>query len=261
MADLESPRQRRYRRFPRLAHWANRLQGTNREPEMKVLDILCDPAKDSVDVGAKLGMYTYRLLRHSRAVVAFEPNPVLVGVLRAAFAARPCRVEPFALSDGAGDATLRIARGADGEVRLGRSTIEPSNRLTDDDVAESDAIDIERRTLDGYDLREVGFVKIDVEGHELAVLAGATGTLARERPNLLVEANDVHRPGAVAALRAFLADHDYVGHCRAGGGLIELGAAIDGGLLAGGGIENFLCVHRARPDVVEALRAARALRA
>jgi hypothetical protein len=41
--------------------------------------------------------------------------------------------------------------------------------------------------LDAFDLRDVSFIKIDVEGHELEVLRGARGTIKREAPNVLIE--------------------------------------------------------------------------
>src|SRR6476661_5900596 len=85
-----TPMQRRYARFPRLMFHLRRWQGTNYEPEMELLDILCDRARTSVDVGAKLGMYTHRLRRYSRDVVAFEPIPLLGRMLRKVLGSRAC---------------------------------------------------------------------------------------------------------------------------------------------------------------------------
>ncbi len=246
--------QRKYQRFPRLMFWIRRLQRTNYEPEMKLLDILCAPERTSVDVGAKLGMYTYRLLRHSRDVIAFEPIPLLVHLLERTFQGRRCRIEPCALSDRPGQTSMRIPYGSNGEVKFGRSTVEPNNDLAHDDVARVDVIEVVLRTLDQFDLREVGFIKIDVEGHETAVVRGARETLARERPNLLIEANDHHHPGAVSELRALLTELDYRGYFRGDGGLVELESITDDRYFQERSIENFIFVHGTRQDVAERLR-------
>jgi FkbM family methyltransferase len=244
-----TPMQRRYQRFPRLMFLVRRLQRVNYEREMELLDILCDPAKTSIDVGAKLGMYTYRLLRHSCDVIAFEPIPLLVTMLERVFHNRPCRVMPCALSDAPGRAVMRVPYGKNGEVKFGRSTIEPENALFHDDVAHVEEIDVEVRTLDDCDPRNVGFIKIDVEGHELAVLRGAARTLEREVPTLLVEASDHHHPGAVANLRAFMTGHGYRGFFLRPGLLLDLDSVTDDSAFVRESIENFLFVHSSRPEV------------
>ncbi|MEV9612698.1 FkbM family methyltransferase, partial [Klebsiella pneumoniae] len=44
--------------------------------------------------------------------------------------------------------------------------------------------------LDDYDKRRVGFIKIDVEGHEVAAVEGGLELIARDRPTILVEAEE-----------------------------------------------------------------------
>jgi len=46
------------------------------------------------------------------------------------------------------------------------------------------------RTMDSYDIQDVGFIKIDVEGHELKVLRGALNTIERNNPVICIEQND-----------------------------------------------------------------------
>jgi FkbM family methyltransferase len=245
--------QRRYARMPRLMFLLRRLQRTNYEPEMELLDVLCDRAAISVDVGAKLGMYTYELLRHSREVVAFEPIPVLGEMISRVFRKRPVRVERCALSDTPGRTTMRVPYGSNGEVKFGRSTIEPTNSLQHDDVARVQEIDVAVKTLDEHDLRGVGFIKIDVEGHELAVLRGATATLDREHPNLLVEANDHHHPGAVRELRELMSQRGYAGYFREHGKLVDLATVTDFDHFRRAGIENFIFVHASRAALIPRL--------
>jgi hypothetical protein len=45
----------------------------------------------------------------------------------------------------------------------------------------------EMRTLDSFELDNVGFIKIDVEGAQLLVLMGAEETIKRNKPVMLVE--------------------------------------------------------------------------
>lgn len=236
-----------YRWFPRLTFMIRKMERIYDEPEMQLLDILCDPAKTSVDVGAKMGMYTYRLLERSADVIAFEPIPHYGHMLRTVFRRRRCRVENVALSNEAGEAVLRMPFNSRGAPKLGRSTIEPENRLEQGDLASVDELVVETRTLDDYDLDAVGFVKIDVEGHELAVLEGAAGTIEQHQPNLLIEANDAHHPGAVPKLASWLAERDYRGVFNAGGRLLDI-EEFD--LERHADYENFLGFPRGRSEIV-----------
>ena len=72
-------------------------------------------------------------------------------------------------------------------------------------------IRVRTRTIDSLDLSKVGFIKIDVEGHELAVLQGAERTIASQRPKLLIEAEERHRQDAVASVGRLLQAYGYVG--------------------------------------------------
>ena len=55
----------------------------------------------------------------------------------------------------------------------------------------------------------VGLIKVDVEGHELEVLRGALSTIEKDRPSILVEAEDRHRPNAFASVCELLAPFGY----------------------------------------------------
>jgi hypothetical protein len=90
----------------------------------------------------------------------------------------------------------------------GLASIEPDNALRGLPVA---TIDVPLRRLDEYDLHDVGFIKLDVEGHEAAVLRGAERVLRESQPDLLIEAAEHNRPGALAAVAAVLAPLGYQG--------------------------------------------------
>jgi len=160
------------------------------EPEILLVKYLCNDASVCLDIGAHFGMYTYELSRRCARVEAFEPIPALVSVLSKGYRGNlRVGVHAVALSDMNGETTLRVPRAG-----WGRSTIEASNPLEGrrDPTAPVDQVRVEMRTLDSYSFTGVDFIKMDVEGHELAVLAGASETLRREEPALLVEIETRH---------------------------------------------------------------------
>jgi hypothetical protein len=90
----------------------------------------------------------------------------------------------------------------------GRATLEEGN--LSNAAWQEKAITTKR--LDDFALGNIGFVKIDVEGHELAVLKGARQLLIEQRPNLLVEIEEhSDRKGELDAIIEFLRELSYQG--------------------------------------------------
>jgi FkbM family methyltransferase len=184
------------------------LRHADREYELRIAPLLCHPQKGTIDIGADSGVYAVNICDRSAYVVAFEPRPAQAAAIRdmASSAGLPIDVQQVALSDQRGLARLRILTND-----AGRSTIEAANALEDPDGSPQYEIRVPKLTLDDYGLRDVGFIKIDVEGHELAVLRGAMETIRASRPTLLVEIEDRHRNNAVADVLAFMSQLDYEG--------------------------------------------------
>ncbi|OBJ51943.1 FkbM family methyltransferase [Mycobacterium sp. 1423905.2] len=177
--------------------------------DVQLVRALCDPNRVSVDIGADVGEFSIAMLSSSRSVVAFEPRPAQARELTAMFTAvgAPVRVESVALSDQPGVTTMRVY-----ESDPGRSTIDSDNVLSDAGGGSVATIEVPVCRLDDLRLDDVGLVKIDVEGHELAVLRGATDTLSRNRPAIVVEAEERHHPNAVADITARLSALGYAGY-------------------------------------------------
>lgn len=182
------------------------------EPELKLLPILCEPDKTSFDIGASIGVYTYFLKRYSRDVVAFEPNPSSAALLQRSFRDRVV-VEDCALSDHHGHADLRIPIYA-GIEHPGLASIEGSVAKY---YSEMRATRVALRMIDDFEDRRVGFMKIDVEGHELSVLHGGRNLIERDRPSFIIEAEERHRLGAIKTIEDFFEQIDYKGFCVYGG--------------------------------------------
>ncbi len=170
------------------------------EPELRRLSEFVPPGRTAVDVGGWWGPWSWRLAKLVPEVVTFEPNPKLAAALTRVLPAN-VRVHNLAASDAVGEATLSIADGPRGSE--GRGTLNLDGRATI-------KYPVKTVALDDLDLKNVGFVKIDVEGHELAVLRGAAKLLRRDRPNVIVEIEERHHPdGAVIEVFDFFRNLDY----------------------------------------------------
>lgn len=176
------------------------------EFELGLVQYLCRPMLDAIDVGANEGSYIHFMRRHARTVYAFEPVPWLADGLRYKFRRRVI-VKPLALSDAAGRARLRIPV-VDGALITGLSSLDtPAAAGT-----EMREFEVETARLDDVYEGDVGFIKIDVEGHEDAVLRGARSTIARCRPRVQIEIVEDLSPGGLRRAATFFNRLGYRGY-------------------------------------------------
>lgn len=172
------------------------------EAEFALVPHLCAADRDAIDIGANRGVYTWWMARSARHVHAFEPNPKMLGILNRVL---PGNATSYGvgLSDAPGDATMFIPQRRKGYSNQGGSLSERKAEIPHGEVR------VETRTLDSYNFTNIGFIKIDVEGFEAPVLTGARETLARERPNLLIELEEAHTGTPIEAM---LADIEAMGY-------------------------------------------------
>jgi FkbM family methyltransferase len=189
------------------------------EAEIRILKHLVDPRRDSIDVGCDRGAYAYFLCRLSRQVWCFEPLPASVQFLTAAFAnTSNVVIHPVAASDADTEVTLWVPSDPQAQL-LSSPTISALNPARD---ATWTAVTVGARRLDSIVDSEVGFIKIDVEGHEGAVLAGAERLLRESRPNLVVEIEQRHLSHDPAEVFNTLLNLDYSGWFRWDGQLLSI---------------------------------------
>lgn len=191
-----------------------RALGQKLEREMALLPFLVPANRLALDVGGNTGIYCERLVKLTPQVVTVEANPILARHLEWMFEGR-VQVIAAAASAQLGEVVLRVP---EDDALGGLSTVAPENTL----AGNLRSVTVPARTLDSLGLKNVGFIKIDVEGHEAAVLAGSRDLIKRDRPNLLLEAEERHHKGAVAALRAQLEPLGYTGYMLQNGVLTGL---------------------------------------
>jgi FkbM family methyltransferase len=157
------------------------------EPELRLIPRMVDAGRHAIDVGANRGVWADCLAGQCPGVFAFEPNPKMFAFLRDSCAANVVP-SPLALSDCAGEAVLRIPRTARGYSNQ-QASLAPR---ADDRFSVFGEMTVATACLDDLALPPCGFIKIDVEGHEAAVLRGASRLIARDRPVLLIELEQRH---------------------------------------------------------------------
>ena len=179
----------------------------------------------SIDVGANVGVYARALSRLTPVVHAFEPSKELAQLLRRTVPSNVI-VHETALSCRAGTASLKTPV-VDGKRVFGLASLE---QLATHPQLDIEIVDTSR--LDDVVEGNFGFIKIDVEGHELSVLHGATSTINRCRPVLLVECEERHNPGGPAKLFERMKELNYIGRFIREGAVCDVASFEPGGTVS-----------------------------
>lgn len=151
-----------------------------------------------IDVGANIGLSTIVLARTAAHVIAYEPSPPNVAFLRRNLELNGITnvdVRAAAASSELGTLRFHIAQFGAGSHVVAAGHVAGGTIST---------VDVPAIPLDGEGLPRITFIKIDAEGHEPDVLAGARALLARDRPLIYTEMNiwclsafAGHSPGAL----------------------------------------------------------------
>lgn len=143
-----------------------------------------------VDVGAHIGSHTTRLAKYFEKVYSFEPNPDtfdLLALNTSKFENVFCIRE--ALSNKNDYQKFKSERFNSGKSRITENTHE-SNSI------------VQTKTLDQHHklLKNIRFIKIDVEGHENEVIAGAVDLIKKHKPMLMIEilSDEIHQGTSTA---------------------------------------------------------------
>lgn len=178
-----------------------------------------------VDVGANIGLFSVAYAGRFPAVVAVEANPQTHAVLRANMGLR--RIENVttaceAASDGHRQDNIYVPTNGN----LGWATLNQKHHDIPVDATEITCRPLDAIVAEHGGGRRVSLIKIDVEGHELSVLKGASEILRRDRPVILFEVLDAKQGRACAELLEDLGYGRFWTFQR--GGKSRLGKLVDG---------------------------------
>lgn len=139
-----------------------------------------------LDVGANRGAYARLLhdLAPDARITAFEPHPRSFAALLQTLHATPVEALNLAVSDAAGTLTLHDFAAEDGSTQASLDHAAVA-MYSGDTVAH----EVVTTTIDAWlaerCIAEVALLKIDTEGHDLAVLRGAAGAIRDRRIRLI----------------------------------------------------------------------------
>jgi len=190
-------------RSDKFASESVRRYGEWAQQELDLVGRLVAPGDWVVDGGAYIGTHTLafsRFVGPSGQVVSFEPRLEVFRLLQA-------NVEEVNRLD-----NVRLLECALGEhpgslelspLASDAELANPGGQSVTDRHGAASAYAVAVVTLDALDLERLDFLKLDVEGAEASVIAGARQTIARHHPFVFVELNAID-PGAevLAAMRA-----------------------------------------------------------
>lgn len=183
------------------------------EPEVSALfSRFMSPGTYALDVGANIGTHSLAMAvsMHDGHVVAFEPNPRLRR--RLSNNVRINEITNLVIDD-------RAVSNESGRVTLHTPGESWSNQGMSSllALADWDEVEVDATTLDdfaqGLD-RSVSLIKIDVEGWEGAVLAGARHLLERDSPALIFEFQEDYWSMAGYSLNVVIDDLRSCGYVR-----------------------------------------------
>jgi len=170
----------------------------NYEKELEVISQFADKSKDALDIGVYRGVYSYKLSQNYNLVHSFEPNPLLYPHLKRNLKKiiNNIKLYNLALSDKNGETRLKLpirnnsifSTNIEELYQLGAASIHPENKFE-----KFKEVVVKMKKLDDLKIEnKIGFIKIDVEGHELEVIKGSSKIISENMPILLVEIEKRH---------------------------------------------------------------------
>lgn len=155
----------------------------------------CDQHRICIDIGANVGLWSCDLVKSFAHVIAFEP----VAEFRECFSRNVkdnnYTMHPVALGRKETMIEMNIVQGNTGHSHIDQNSIGKGS--------------IPLKTLDSFNFNDVDMIKIDVEGFEEEILAGAMQTIERNKPVLVIEQqkheykNDMNETPAIKILEGW----------------------------------------------------------
>ena len=130
----------------------------------------CNPNKVSLDIGAHMGLHTREMAKYSKTVIAFEPNNT---ILESLYFNTQHLNNVIIVEKAIGD--------SDKIVKFNDETINSHS------FVEPFTTSVQQIALDNYNIGDVGFIKIDIEGYEIQAFKGMQNLIQMYKPVIIFE--------------------------------------------------------------------------
>jgi FkbM family methyltransferase len=133
----------------------------------------CDQKRICIDIGANVGLWACDLVNEFQTVIAFEPVEEFRDCFKKNVKGSNYIVESVALGRTETFIEMNIVQGNTGHSHINPTSLGKGT--------------IPLKTLDSYNYENIDMIKIDVEGYEEEILAGAMNTILKNKPVIVVE--------------------------------------------------------------------------
>jgi FkbM family methyltransferase len=153
---------------------------------------MCNQKRICLDIGANVGLWSCDLVRSFEHVIAFEPVVEFIECFKKNVTSNNYTMHQIALGRTESVVEMNIVQGNTGHSHINQQSIGKGT--------------IPLKTLDSFGLLNVDMIKIDVEGFEGEILAGAIETIKKNKPILVIEQqkheyqNDINETPAIKIL-------------------------------------------------------------
>jgi FkbM family methyltransferase len=134
---------------------------------------VCEQKRICIDIGANVGLWSCDLVKHFDQVIAFEPVQEFIDCFEKNVVATNYTMHRMALGRTESFINMNIVQGNTGHSHINKESFGQGA--------------IPLKTLDSFYFTNIDMIKIDVEGFEEEILAGAMETIKLNKPVLVIE--------------------------------------------------------------------------
>ncbi len=160
--------------------------------------------KQLVDIGANVGLYSIRLARNFKEVVAVEPHPVNIYILKKNMEAN--NISNMRIIETAVTKNLEMMF-FNQMVPNSLASFAKVDKTPDPDAV-APSFPVLGAPLDDYCLSP-DFIKMDIEGGEFEAIYGMLDTIARCKPVMLIEVHQIHDGRSMGRFNDIMASIGY----------------------------------------------------